>query len=387
MAEKRKLPRGIDMVGKWYRARISVDGRQYHVGLWPTLTDAKTALAVAWGQKAAGTFIPPADRRRLAKARRAEDERAALTLRQWSDVWLETLTKDDRSPGTISSYRSTLKVHILPVLGDRRLIDVEPEDVTELLDAVRAKGGPWGNVARTLRAAFRAAVAVNAGGLTESPVQVTIKKDGHATSAIDEGDVATPAEVRAFAEAMPADLAIAVQLAAWCALRLGEVLGLQRRDFEHLDDPRRATLHVRRQWNTKASPPEYTKPKDDSGRVVAIPASLVPAIVAHLDAYTGPDPESPLLPGSVDPHRPVSQTKFDKAWREARSGVRPGHRFHALRHVGLTRYAQQGATVQEVMARGGHKDMKAAMRYQHAERVRDRTLTNKLDEMIGEADE
>ena len=63
-------------------------------------------------------------------------------------------------------------------------------------------------------------------------------------------------------EAMPDRLRIAVPLAAWCALRLGEVLGLERRDLEHLDDPEKAVLHVRRQFNVKAN--TLTPPKADS---------------------------------------------------------------------------------------------------------------------------
>ncbi|MFK5636196.1 MULTISPECIES: hypothetical protein [unclassified Ornithinimicrobium] len=36
---------------------------------------------------------------------------------------------------------------------------------------------------------------------------------------------------------MPPHLQIAIPLAAWCALRIGELLGLERSDLEHLDDP------------------------------------------------------------------------------------------------------------------------------------------------------
>lgn len=397
MATEKKLPKGVSRYKKWYMARISVDGHQYYLGIWPTIQDAKTALSVAYGQKAAGTFIPPAERRRLAKAQREQGEREALTVRQWSALWLEGLERADKTPGTIRAHKSLLDVHILPVLGDKRLVDVTEDDVTALVEKLKAMpskrhtgaktNGVWANAARTLRAMFNSAVDVKAGGLTASPVKVAVPKTVRVEKVESDTDVATPAEVRAFTEAMPDHLAIAIPLAAWCSLRIGEVLGLQRRDFEDLDHPERAQLYVRRQWNTKLSPPDYTDPKAESVRHVSIPASIVPAIVAHLDEYTGPDPKSPLLPGSVDPHKPVSQTALDKAWREARTGVRPGFRFHALRHTGLTEYGRQGATLVELMKRGGHKDMKTAMRYQHADVERDRRLTNKLDQMIGETHE
>ena len=111
----------------------------------------------------------------------------------------------------------------------------------------------------------------------------------------EHGDVASPEQVRAFTEAMPPHLQIAIPLAAWCALRIGELLGLQRRDLEQLDDPRRAVLHVRRQWNVKAN--ALTPPKADSVRTVALPEALLPALRGHLDAYTPAGRTAPVLAG------------------------------------------------------------------------------------------
>ena len=59
---------------------------------------------------------------------------------------------------------------------------------------------------------------------------------------------ASPEQVEALYEATPEHWAIMVLFAAWCQLRRGECLGLQRRDIEWHDDGT-ATLHVRRQLN------------------------------------------------------------------------------------------------------------------------------------------
>ena len=69
----------------------------------------------------------------------------------------------------------------------------------------------------------------------------------------------------------------------------------------------------------------------------------------------------------------MSQTRFDMEWRAARvkAGM-PAFRFHDLRHTGLTLYAQAGATLSEIMARGRHKHPEVAVRYQHATLERDR---------------
>lgn len=181
--------------------------------------------------------------------------------------------------------------------------------------------------------------------------------------------------------AMPEHLRAAVLLAAWCALRLGEVLGLERRDLEHLDDPDRAVLHVRRQWNTKAG--KLTEPKRGSARAVAIPASLLPVLREHLDTYAAPGADGPVFTPRGRPGRRVSQTSIDKYWREARRAAgRDTFRFHSLRHTGLTEYARQGATLADLLERGGHTDVSVALKYQHASAQRDRELTERLNAVV-----
>lgn len=185
------------------------------------------------------------------------------------------------------------------------------------------------------------------------------------------------------AQAMPEPLRIAVLLGAWCAMRQGEVLGLQRRDFRNLDDPDNATVVIDRQWNAKATPPAYTPPKAGSHRELAIAADLVPMIRDHLERFTPLEPEAPVLPRRGRPDLPVSQSSFDSAWRKARETVRPGFRFHSLRHTGLTEYARTGATLAELKERGGHSSADVAMRYQHASKERDRANTARMNVFTG----
>lgn len=264
------------------------DGRTHSLGVFDTLGDAKAALNIARADQARGIFVPPAERR---AARKAEEERAVaqgMTLRQWSEQWLAGLEANpDRSKGTIVAYRSVLKNHVLPQLGEVRLVDLTTQMVADHLARIasmpskRHEGartnGIAPNTAIVLRSCINAAVKSGAGGL-DSFVFPEAPKHRRVRPEDERGDVATAEEVKALAEAMPDHLSLAVPLAAWCALRMGEVLGLQRRDLEHLDDPARAVLHVRRQWNSQAN--ALTPPKADSARTVAIPRALLPAIVA-----------------------------------------------------------------------------------------------------------
>ncbi|GAA1169782.1 site-specific integrase [Ornithinimicrobium humiphilum] len=383
------LPRGIVRVRDRYRVRMDYEGKTHSLGMFDTITDAKAALSIAKADAARGIFVPPAERRAAKRANDEKDEAQAVTLKEWSEVWLARLEANpERSRATVLSYRSVMKNHVWPELGDVRLQDLTTQQVADHLGLLASRpskrhpharvNGVTPNVVIALRSCLNAAVKANAGGLQsftfpEAPKHRRVRPED------EHGDVATPEEVRAMTEAMPVRLRIAVPLAAWCALRLGEILGLERRDLEHLDEPERAVLHVRRQFNVKAN--TLTPPKADSARTIAIPAALLPALRQHLDAYTPAARTGPVLAGPTGQR--ISQTTLDRHWRAAREEAgRPGFHFHNLRHTGLSAYAVQGATLAELLHRGGHTDVTVALRYQHATAARDRALTERLSREI-----
>lgn len=382
-----KLPRGISLYRDRYRVRVTYNGRQYGYGMYDTLTAARAALRRAQADITNGTFLPPTLKRTMLKEQQAEREARALTVQQWASQWLTSLEEAGRSPSTVVSYRSTLNAHVLPQWGTRPLNTLTQEDMDTLVkNAARertmkgrktgGKGAAW-NVARTVRAMLKSAVEHGAGNLTAMPFRITVPKAGKRRDMI-----VTPTEIKKLADLVPPNMRVPVLLSAWCALRLGEVLGLQRRDFRNLDTPDAATLTIERQWLSKADgSPLYQPPKDNSVRVVSIPPALVPLIVEHLERFTPPSDTSPFLAG-MDVTRPLSESAFDRQWRKARDQVKPGLHFHDLRHAALTYYAQQNATGQEIMARGGHKSMEVSMRYQHATRQRDQHNTHLLNNLI-----
>ena len=58
---------------------------------------------------------------------------------------------------------------------------------------------------------------------------------------------------------------------------------------------------------------------------------------------------------------------LDRVWQRARRKIgRTDLHYHDLRHTGLTWAAASGASVAELMVRGGHASPTAALRYQHA---------------------
>lgn len=77
---------------------------------------------------------------------------------------------------------------------------------------------------------------------------------------------------------------------------------------------------------------------------------------------------------------------FYRAWQKARKAVgRPDLTLHDLRHTGLTWSAATGAPIRELMRRGGHASLRAAVRYQRAAEESNRALADALSKMAAAA--
>lgn len=379
------LPAGITVRADrgTYLVRVTHEGKRISLGTFRTLGRAEQALKQARKEIELGIFTPPAQARAQAEKDLAHHERLIqrekTTVSAWAARWLAALAEEGRAPSTILEYRSKLTNHILPYLGTHILAALEREDFATFIAATRAKRQSR-EIFIVTRALFNA--AVKEGLIEVSPLHVTIPRKARGSHSAS--DILTPAEVTQVASLMPERLQLAVYLAAWCALRQGEVLGLQRRDF----NLEAGTVRIERQWQAQGSEhaggkPGYREPKTSAGvRTLTIPASLLPVVRAHLDAFVKAAGESVVFESEYSPGKPVSQSSFDRQWRLARDQVRPGFRFHNLRHTGLTLYAQQGATLEELRVRAGHSDIDAVLRYQHATLERDRALVAKLDGLL-----
>ena len=358
------------------------DGGKYAAGRsFIRKTDASAFLAHVEAEISEGTWISPKEARERDRAHEVAAERAAITFADWSDRWLASLERLGRTPKTIQTHTYRMR-QLVPVFGVKPLGVISVEDVDTWYQRVWDVKGP--GVVRpiymTLSACMNA--AVKSGLIAASPCKVPEGQKHHPVRE-RERQVATPEEVRSAADSMPARLRIAVLLAAWCQTRLGELTGLQRRDFDLDSTP--ATLRIERQvqYLTGEGPVELP-PKSAAGvREIVIPASLVPALRVHLESYVEPAGTAWLLCSERSPRLPLHPNSLRGAWERARedAGI-PWFKFHDLRHTGLTIFAQQGATLAELLHRGGHSDVDVALRYQHATRERDAALAARMDAAV-----
>jgi integrase len=294
-----------------------------------------------------------------------DPRRARVTLKEYAGQWLAH--RPDLAVRTRELYSWLLDRHILPTFGDMALADLSPSAV-RAWHAALAVDHPT-----TAAKAYRLLSSILRTALTDeviarNPCQVK----GAAVEKAPERPVVSTAEVEALAEAMPEHLQVAVLLAAWCQLRRGELLGLRRRDIDIL---RGAVSIVVTRTTTMAGKTVEKEPKTDAGRrTVAIPGNILPVLEDHLDHYVAPEPDALVLQ--------VTSRALGIGWDKARLRIgRPDLRLHDLRHSGLTWAAATGASVAELMRRGGHASPAAALSYQHATEDRDRALADALAEL------
>ena len=117
---------------------------------------------------------------------------------------------------------------------------------------------------------------------------------------------------------MPPRYRLLVQLAAWCALRFGELTELRRSDV----DTRAGVIRVRRAVVLVDGRFVVKEPKSEAGiRDVNIPPHLLPMVREHLLVHTAPG-DGLLFPSKNDPSDHLRQVESDPSLLSGASSSR-----------------------------------------------------------------
>lgn len=348
-----------------YRARYTGPDAIRHAApyTFETREDAEAWLAAERRLLTSGDWLPPKTRHGV----------APLLFGDYATAWLE---RRELKPRTLALYRSLLERQVLPTFGEVPIKQLTPGMISDWWHKLdRGKPTQRAHAYGLLSAILSTAVREDM--VSANPCRV---KAGGSTKRLKGIRPATPGELVAIAENMPAPYAAMVPLAAWCSLRVGEVCELRRKDL----DLTRGVVHVRRGVTKIRGHFVVGAPKSEAGvRDVAIPPHLIPLLREHRDTWAQWGREGLLFPAS-DGETHLAGSTLHRIFAKARDAAgRPDLRFHDLRHTGATMAAQTGATVAELMARLGHSSPSAAMRYQHAASERDQVIAQRLSELAG----
>lgn len=316
-------------------------------------------------------WTPPADRV-AAKANKGK------TFGAYAEDWLESrrTKRGPLKPRTRADYRRLLDRHLLPTFKDKPLRSITSDDVKSWHDSMNAQTPTErAHAYQLLRAILATAADPKVKLIRENPC--SIEGAGQVERA-HKVEIASLDELAVIVETMqPERLKLAVLLAAWCALRYGEIAELRRKDVK----VKAGRIVVARGVTWPNGEATVGTPKSKAGiREVSVPPHLLPMVRQHLEDHVEPSPDALLFPAANGGH--MHPRTFGKRFATAREAAgRPDLHFHDLRHTGGTMAAYTGATIAELMARLGHSTPAAAMRYQNVAKDRDKAIAAALSEM------
>lgn len=263
-----------------------------------------------------------------------------MLLSSWLENWL-SLRAGSLAPRTLECYRSTIRLHIVPVLGAVDLPDLKPEQLAELLGMISA-GGHTRTAQLThaiLHKAF--ADAVRHRLLSSSPM-ADVPRPAHRAQRAQWLD---PSILAAYLAAVDRDPhRLAWLLALYCGLRRGEIAGLRWCDV----DMRAQVLHICNQRQRLESGEIVDlPPKSFAGnRPIPIPPQLLDELRAarRIGGYVVQYCGHPITPAALDRAH---------ARMLARAGL-PHCRLHDIRHTMGAVAVRSGVPIKVLQVLLGH---------------------------------
>lgn len=349
--------------GKW-EASYRDPQRRERVRTFPTRREADRWRSTMKTDVARGDYVDP----RLSRSR----------FHEWADEWMATTAH--LKPKTRAGYESDLRVHVLPVLGDRAVGSIQQVDIRRFVADMVARGAAPGTV-RNARKVVRLvlAAAEGSGAIRGNPCNgVRVPMSPKADMVFLNAE-----QVEALAQAIDPRYATLIRFAAYTGLRAGEIGALR---VGRLDLLRSRVLVAEAVTDVERLGLVFGEPKTYQRRSVTLPAFLRDELAAHLAGRSaGPEDfvfQSPT--GKVLHHKTFYRRAFKPAVVAA--GLPPAMRFHDLRHTCAALCIALGAHPKAIQERLGHSSITVTLdRYGHLFPKLDEALTHRLDTLRQEA--
>jgi integrase len=310
-------------------------------------------------------------------AAKAAKKKPSITFATYADRWIDTRRVKGRPlrPRTKAHYKKLLKQHILPTFGPKQLRSITPDMVDRWYEHTAVDTPTTrAHCYSLLKTIFESARTGRERIIEANPCLI----DGAGTTdRVIKPKPATIDQLEILVTNMPERLRLMLLLAAWAALRFGELIELRVYDIDLAE----GVVHVRRGAVRLKGEFVVGDPKSAAGkRSVALPPHLLPAVEKHLADCVPNKPDALLFPSAGGTHLQPS-TLYRHFYRARAAAGREDLRWHDLRHTGAVFAAQAGGTLAELMQRLGHSTPAAALRYQHAAEGRDKLLATKLSQI------
>lgn len=318
-------------------------------------------------------------------------DETASTVKTVQDFAEDWLVSAGLKATTEESYRHSLKAHVFPVLGDRRLDAVTASDVASLVATIQ-KGGASQRTAQYAYSVLRRLLQVATDwGIVPTNPAARVQRPRVER---EERTVWSQAQAAAFLKYAKQGVAVWDDLflvALLSGLRLGELLGLEWQDV----DWGAGTIAARRNLvELDGGIFKVQTPKSKASvRTVSLPKDALAALRKRQEAQQKPGGifrreagRDRMRYNGIDANPIPRRNAIREAFRDActRAGV-PYISVHGLRHMHVTLLAHAGVSVREAQKRVGHSNpMMTLGTYTHVLEGADKRIAGKLDDMLGE---
>lgn len=346
------------------------------------------------------------------------------TVEKWMTHWLEEIHAPKRlRPGTKDDYARTIRLHIVPHIGTKKLDKLTPAHVRQMQTAIDSS-----RTAQLAHVILNRALkdAVKEGLLSRNVAEVAAKPRHHA----QEREPLTADQAKQLIRsAIDTNDPYATRWAAAFLLgaRRGEMLGLQwsRTNLEHgvvdlawqLQDlqqahgcgvrhsdgswpcgKQRVSYCPKAHWNL---PREFehkilykslalTRPKTKAGtRIVPIPAPLWAMLEKHPRGTPDTNPHNLVwhLPAGIrgaPPGRPIHPRDDYTNWQAAlKTAGLPPAPLHVARHTTATLLMSAGVDMEIIRKILGHMNVITTQGYAHIDQALARKAMTALDSLLG----
>jgi integrase len=319
-----------------YQATYRDQARREHSRIFDKRADAARWLSTAQADLARGTWVDPSAGR--------------STLGAFVELWLTQ--QPHWREGTRAAVETSLRLHVLPVLGDRPLASLRRSDVQALIGSLdELAPSTVARVHQHLRTALGA--AVEDGRLVRNPAM------GVKLPEVDRPPIVplTAEQVWTLADAAPLPLRAAVLVGAGLGLRQGEAFGLT---VDRVDFMRREVRIDRQMVTPPTGAARFGPPKTNASyRTLPAPDVVLDALAAHLN-QVGEGNDRLILHGETG--APMRRGTFGRYWREMTTGAGlPGVRYHDLRHHFASALIASGCSIKAVQQALGHASAKETL--------------------------
>lgn len=268
-----------------------------------------------------------------------------LTLRAFHSQHYEPDVLPNLKRSTQSSYRANLNQHILPALGDQRLLELSRGDVQRFVTALAGKGlsrQSVKNISTTLSAVLT--VAVEFGHLERNPAR-GIKLG--ARESRKERFIPSPTEFSLLVAELPEPARTILLLLAGTGMRIGEAMALR---IEDVDLPN-LEIHVRQDiWHGHLDSPKTNA----SEATLPIGPRLASVLAQHLARSQ----KSTGFLFANEQDRPLDPKYLARKhlYPAQESLGLPRFSWHTLRHFHATRLSAHNVPVRIAQAQLRHRD-------------------------------